>query len=130
MSSRLLPAIAGMITGHFSRPSNRSIEHEETANSRHRLGQVLRTGDGHGKGRARARSLTNSKKVTDLNRIMSFGVMTPALVVVGTRTLLESGLTPAEVMDLIPVKPLADMEAQVTEMYRTRLPSIYLKIKP
>jgi pyrroline-5-carboxylate reductase len=31
-----------------------------------------------------------------------------------TRTLLESGLTPAEVMDLIPVKPLADMEAQVT----------------
>jgi len=48
----------------------------------------------------------------------------------GTRTLLESGLTPAEVMDLIPVKPLAEMEAQVTEMYRTRLPAIYQKIKP
>ena len=48
----------------------------------------------------------------------------------GTRTLLESGLTPAEVMDLIPVKPLEDMEAQVTEMYHTRLPSIYQKIKP
>jgi pyrroline-5-carboxylate reductase len=47
-----------------------------------------------------------------------------------TRTLLESGLPPAEVMDLIPVKPLADMEAQVTEMYRTRLPGIYQKIKP
>jgi pyrroline-5-carboxylate reductase len=47
-----------------------------------------------------------------------------------TRTLLESGLTPAEVMDLIPVKPLAEMEAQVTEMYRTRLPAIYQKIKP
>jgi pyrroline-5-carboxylate reductase len=46
------------------------------------------------------------------------------------RTLLESGLTPAEVMELIPVKPLADMEAQVTEMYRTRLPAIYQKIKP
>ena len=46
------------------------------------------------------------------------------------RTLLESGLTPAEVMDLIPVKPLAEMEAQVTEMYRTRLPGIYQKIKP
>jgi pyrroline-5-carboxylate reductase len=43
---------------------------------------------------------------------------------------LESGLPPAEVMDLIPVKPLADMEAQVTEMYRTRLPGIYQKIKP
>jgi pyrroline-5-carboxylate reductase len=46
------------------------------------------------------------------------------------RTLLESGLTPAEVMDLIPVKPLAEMETQVNEMYRTRLPAIYQKIKP
>lgn len=48
----------------------------------------------------------------------------------GTRTLLESDLSPAEVMDLIPVKPLAEMEAQVTELYRTRLPAIYQKIKP
>jgi len=47
-----------------------------------------------------------------------------------TRTLLESGLTPAEVMDLIPVKPLAEMEAQVTEMYQTRLSALYQKIKP
>lgn len=47
-----------------------------------------------------------------------------------TRTLLESGLTPAGVMDLIPVKPLAEMETQVTEMYRTRLPALYQKIKP
>jgi pyrroline-5-carboxylate reductase len=47
-----------------------------------------------------------------------------------TRTLLESGLTPAEVMDLIPVKPLAEMEPQVAEMYRTRLPAVYQKIKP
>lgn len=47
-----------------------------------------------------------------------------------TRTLLESGLTSAEVMDLIPVKPLAEMEPQVGEMYRTRLPNIYQKIKP
>ena len=47
-----------------------------------------------------------------------------------TRTLLESGLTPAEVMDLIPVKPLAEMEKTVTEMYQTRLPAIYQKIKP
>jgi pyrroline-5-carboxylate reductase len=48
----------------------------------------------------------------------------------GARTLLESGLTPAEVMDLIPVKPLAEMESQVSEMYRTRLPALYQKIKP
>lgn len=54
--------------------------------------------------------------------------ITPALkrtVCGATRTLLESGLTPTEVMDLIPVKPLAEMEAQVGEMYRTRLPALY-----
>lgn len=59
--------------------------------------------------------------------------ITPALkrtVCGATRTLLESGLTPAEVMDLIPVKPLAEMEGQVSEMYRTRLPALYQKIKP
>jgi pyrroline-5-carboxylate reductase len=48
----------------------------------------------------------------------------------GTRTLLESGLTPAEVIDLIPVKPLAEIEPQVDEFYRTRLPALYEKIKP
>lgn len=48
----------------------------------------------------------------------------------GARTLLESGLSPAEVMDLIPVKPLAEMEPQVAEVYRTRLPALYQKIKP
>ena len=47
-----------------------------------------------------------------------------------TRTLLEFGLSPAEVMDLIPVKPLAEMESQITEMYQTRLPALYQKIKP
>jgi pyrroline-5-carboxylate reductase len=46
------------------------------------------------------------------------------------RTLLESGLAPGEVMDLIPVKPLAEMEPQVAEMYRTRLPALFQKIKP
>lgn len=67
----------------------------------------------------------------------SFGLadaeIAPALkrmVCGGTRTLVESGLTPSEVMDLIPVKPLAEMEAQVSEMYRTRLPALYQKMKP
>jgi len=46
------------------------------------------------------------------------------------RTLLESGLTPAQVMDLVPVKPLAEMEPQVAEMYRTKLPALFQKIKP
>ncbi|MCF7674591.1 MAG: NAD(P)-binding domain-containing protein [Akkermansiaceae bacterium] len=45
-------------------------------------------------------------------------------------TLLESGLAPAAVMDLIPVKPLAEMESQVTECYHTRLAALYQKIKP
>lgn len=47
-----------------------------------------------------------------------------------TRTLIESGLSPQQVMDLVPVKPLAEMEANVTELYRTRLPGIFQKIKP
>ena len=58
--------------------------------------------------------------------------ITPALkrmVCGATRTLLDSGLSPTEVMDLIPVKPLAEMEKTVTEMYQTRLPAIYQKIK-
>ncbi|MBI5388358.1 MAG: NAD(P)-binding domain-containing protein [Verrucomicrobia bacterium] len=64
---------------------------------------------------------------------LSDAEITPALkrmVCGGARTLLESGLTPAEVMDLIPVKPLAEMEAHVAEMYRTRLPALFQKIKP
>ncbi len=67
----------------------------------------------------------------------SFGLsdaeIAPALkcmVCGAARTLFESGLTSGEVMDLIPVKPLAEMEPQVIEMYRTRLPGVYQKIKP
>lgn len=46
------------------------------------------------------------------------------------RTLVDSGLDPAEVMNLVPVKPLAEMEAQVLELYRSRLPALFQKIKP
>ena len=46
------------------------------------------------------------------------------------RTLVDSGLAPADVMDLVPVKPLAEMESQVLEFYRTRLPALFQKIKP
>jgi pyrroline-5-carboxylate reductase len=46
------------------------------------------------------------------------------------RTLVESGLGPTEVMDLVPVKPLTEMEPQVLEFYRTRLPALFQKIKP
>ena len=46
------------------------------------------------------------------------------------RTLLGSGLTPAQVMDLIPVKPLAEDEAAIKQAYQTRLPALFAKIKP
>jgi pyrroline-5-carboxylate reductase len=45
-------------------------------------------------------------------------------------TLLDSGLTPAAVMDLVPVKPLAELEAGVTAAYRTTLPALHTKIQP
>jgi len=45
-------------------------------------------------------------------------------------TLVDSGLAPADVMDLVPVKPLAEMEPSVLEFYRTRLPALFQKIKP
>jgi pyrroline-5-carboxylate reductase len=47
-----------------------------------------------------------------------------------TRTLLESGLTPAEVMDLVPVKPLAEDEATIDQAYQTRLPALFARIRP
>jgi pyrroline-5-carboxylate reductase len=46
------------------------------------------------------------------------------------RTMADAGLSPSEVMDLIPVKPLGDMEVSVKEMYRGRLTALYHKIKP
>lgn len=45
-------------------------------------------------------------------------------------SLTESKLSPEEVMDLVPVKPLAEMEAHVLELYRTRLPGMLAKIRP
>ncbi|MFW6159961.1 MAG: pyrroline-5-carboxylate reductase family protein [Acidobacteriota bacterium] len=45
------------------------------------------------------------------------------------KTMLESGLTPDEVMDLIPVKPLADNEETVKNIYRSKLKGLYDKLK-
>ncbi len=47
-----------------------------------------------------------------------------------TRTLLESGLSPAEVMDLIPVRPMAEDEPAIKAAYQHRLPMLFAKIKP
>jgi pyrroline-5-carboxylate reductase len=44
--------------------------------------------------------------------------------------MFRSGLSAPEVMDLIPVKPIGEHEAQIVEIYRTRLIGLYEKIKP
>jgi pyrroline-5-carboxylate reductase len=42
----------------------------------------------------------------------------------------KSSLTPEEVMDLIPVKPIGEHEEQIREIFDTRLLGLYEKIKP
>lgn len=41
----------------------------------------------------------------------------------------KSGLTPAEVIDLIPVKPIGEHEAQIKSIYQEKLMGLYGKIK-
>jgi pyrroline-5-carboxylate reductase len=56
----------------------------------------------------------------------------PALeaMVIGTlKTMTESGLPPETVMDLVPSKPLAALEATIAEGYSVALPSLYRKLK-
>lgn len=45
-------------------------------------------------------------------------------------TYFNGHMTPAEVMDLIPVKPIGEHEAEIGEMYDQRLQELYRKIKP
>jgi pyrroline-5-carboxylate reductase len=44
--------------------------------------------------------------------------------------MFKSGLPQAEVIDLIPVKPIGENEAQINEIYRSKLPALFEKIKP
>jgi pyrroline-5-carboxylate reductase len=46
------------------------------------------------------------------------------------KTMFQSGLSPEEVMDLIPVKPLGSRQQDITEFYNSDLLSLYEKIKP
>ncbi len=48
----------------------------------------------------------------------------------GALATMGSGLTPAEVMDLVPVRPLADAEPAVLDAYRTRLTAVMDRIRP
>ena len=47
-----------------------------------------------------------------------------------TETLFNSGLTYDKVVDLVPIKPMAEHENAVREFYRISLNGIYQKIKP
>jgi len=44
--------------------------------------------------------------------------------------LYNSGLTAEQVIDLIPVKPIGEHEAQISEIYREKLMGLFQKIKP
>jgi pyrroline-5-carboxylate reductase len=46
------------------------------------------------------------------------------------RTYFYSGLQPDEVMDLIPVKPIGEHEAQIKTIYNDKLIPLFEKIKP
>lgn len=45
------------------------------------------------------------------------------------QTMMWSDLTPGQVMDLVPVRPLGEDEPAIREMYRRRLPTLYQKLK-
>jgi pyrroline-5-carboxylate reductase len=45
-------------------------------------------------------------------------------------TMYHSGMKPAEVMDLIPVKPIGENEAQIKTIYEEKLIGLFGKIKP
>ena len=52
-----------------------------------------------------------------------------AMVGGATGTMMETGMTPESVMDLIPVKPLAPIEQGVREAYRQTLGELHTKLK-
>lgn len=53
-----------------------------------------------------------------------------AMVTGAMATLLDSGLPPGAVMDLVPVKPLIEKEAGLVAMYHELLPALHRKIMP
>ena len=46
------------------------------------------------------------------------------------KTYYKSGLTPEQVMDLIPVKPIGDNEAEIRTILNSKLAGLFAKIKP
>lgn len=53
----------------------------------------------------------------------------PAMLNGAVETFYHSGLTPEQVLDLIPVKPLAEEETAIRNGYQSRLTALYHKLK-
>jgi pyrroline-5-carboxylate reductase len=51
-------------------------------------------------------------------------------IIASLNLMYKSGLTAAEVIDLIPVKPIGEHEQQIAEIYKSKLISLFEKIKP
>jgi len=51
------------------------------------------------------------------------------MVIGAAKTMFESGLSATEVMDLIPVKPLAEDEAGIRSLYEAKLGALFNKLK-
>ena len=51
-------------------------------------------------------------------------------LIAALKLMFKSGLSPKEVMDLIPVKPIGEHETQIAEIYKTKLIGLFEKIKP
>jgi pyrroline-5-carboxylate reductase len=70
------------------------------------------------------------------NIIQSFGLSTQAveeglskMIHGSVKTMLDSGLSPSDVMNLIPVKPLGEEEQAIKGFYKNRLTALYNKLK-
>jgi pyrroline-5-carboxylate reductase len=51
-------------------------------------------------------------------------------IIASLNLMFKSGLSAAEVMDLIPVKPIGEHETEIAEIYKTKLLPLFDKIKP
>ena len=60
--------------------------------------------------------------------VRQHGAVPATIAIIGGR--LKVGLTPEDVQDLIPVKPLADLQPGLLEGYRTKLNALLEKIRP
>lgn len=51
-------------------------------------------------------------------------------IIASVNLMFKTDMSTADVMDLIPVKPIGEYESQISEIYRNKLPALFEKIKP